>query len=122
MRGLVVAIAALAAWPFAAAAQDAAVVDRGAAVFNHWCAPCHAAGPGAEGRRALPGTLSLDLKYKGEKPALLEKRTDLSAPTLKVFLRGGSFSMPPFRKTEVSDADIEAIAAYLQFSSGQRRP
>jgi len=32
-------------------------------------------------------------------------------------LRHGSWSMPPFRKTELSDLDIGNIAAYLAVSS-----
>jgi mono/diheme cytochrome c family protein len=48
---------------------------------------------------------------------LLEERTDLTAPVLKVFVRNGSFSMPPFRPTELTDAEIADIAAYLAVSS-----
>jgi len=50
-------------------------------------------------------------------PALLEQRTDLPEAALKVYLRKGSWSMPPFRKTELSDADIANIAAYLASTS-----
>jgi mono/diheme cytochrome c family protein len=46
-------------------------------------------------------------------PALLEERTDLTAPVLKVFLRHGSFSMPPFRPTELTDTEIADVAAYI---------
>jgi mono/diheme cytochrome c family protein len=124
MKAPALTLAAL-AFAGAASAQEApagaAQVDRGAAVFQHWCAPCHAKGPGADGRKMLAGTWALTIKYKGEKPGALEDRTDLPAPALKTFLRTGSFAMPAFRKTEVSDADIEAVAAYLQFSSGHRR-
>ena len=119
MRGLLL-VAALSLTAGAASAQDA-LVQRGAVVFQKWCAPCHGDGPGNDGRKSLPGTASLALKYKGEKPALLEQRTDLPAGVLKTFVRGGIASMTPFRKTEVSDADIEAIAAYLQSTSSKRR-
>jgi mono/diheme cytochrome c family protein len=109
----VVLIAALAA-PAVASAQapNPANVDRGQAVFTKWCAPCHQAGVGSGGR-AFPGTASLELKYKGTKPAALEQRTDLPGPVLKVFLRSGSLAMPAFRKVEIPDSDIDAIAAYL---------
>ena len=60
-----------------------------------------------------PGTLALAEKYKGEKPALLEKRTDLTPAIVKIFVRNGITVMPFFRKTEISDADLDAIAAYL---------
>jgi mono/diheme cytochrome c family protein len=32
---------------------------------------------------------------------------------IKVFVRSGSGPMPMFRKTEISDAEIAAVAAYL---------
>jgi mono/diheme cytochrome c family protein len=96
-------------------AQPAAV-QRGNAKFQHSCAPCHGAGVGDDGHGMLPGTDALRIKYKGAVPpvpALLEERTDLTAPVLKVFLRHGSFSMPPFRPTELTDPEIADIAAYL---------
>jgi (+)-pinoresinol hydroxylase len=85
-------------------AQDAA---RGNDVFQNWCAPCHAAGP------RHPGTQALEALYKGAKPAPLEQRTDLVPELTRSFVRTGVSVMPPFRKTEISDADLEALAAYL---------
>ena len=85
-------------------AQDAA---RGNAVFQDWCAPCHAPGP------RHPGTQALEQLYKGAKPAALEQRTDLEPELTRAFVRTGVSVMPPFRKTEISDADLEALAAYL---------
>jgi mono/diheme cytochrome c family protein len=82
-------------------------------VFEHYCAPCHGAGRGDDGAPLLPGTHALQLKYRGEKPGLLEQRTDLPAALIKAFVRAGVASMPPLRQTEVTDADIEAIAAYI---------
>jgi len=111
--GLLVGIAG------AAMAQGPAA-ERGDAKFQHSCAPCHGAGVGDDGHAMLPGTDALRIKYKGAVPpvpALLERRTDLTAPVLKVFLRHGSFSMPPFRPTELTDAEIGDIAAYLAISS-----
>lgn len=105
---------ALALWAHSAAAQDA-LVERGDAVFQRACAACHGKGRGDDSAPAteLPGTLALRLKYRGEVPALLELRPDLSAEVLRAFLRNGVGSMPPFRPTNVTDDDIEAIAAYL---------
>ena len=85
-------------------AQDAA---RGNDVFQNWCAPCHAPGP------RHPGTQALEALYKGAKPAPLEQRTDLVPELTRSFVRTGVSVMPPFRKTEISDADLEALAAYL---------
>ena len=97
----------------AAFAQASGVIDHGKTVFAHYCAPCHGAGRGDDGAPMLPGTHALHLKYNGEKPGLLEERTDLPAELIKAFVRNGVASMPPFRKTEVTDEDIAAIAAYL---------
>jgi len=103
-----------------AAAQDAPTIARGKEVFTHYCAPCHGEGRGDDGAPFLPGTHALMLKYRGEKPGLLEERTDLPAEVIKAFVRTGVASMPPFRKTEVTDQDLEAIAAYLA-DMAQRR-
>jgi len=86
-------------------AQDAA--EHGRAVYEHWCAPCHAPGPGH------PGTQSLELKYNGSLPAVLLERTDLTPEAVKVFVRQGVLSMAPFRKTEITDAELDALAAYV---------
>ena len=87
-----------------AQAQD---TGRGSAVFQNWCAPCHAPGP------RHPGTQALESLYKGAKPAPLEQRTDLVPELTRSFVRTGVSVMPPFRKTEISDADLDALAAYL---------
>jgi len=115
------AVAAAAAIVAPAVAQDAGLVERGRTVFAHYCAPCHGPGRGDDGAPMLPGTHALHLKYRGAKPALLEERTDLPYDVLKAFVRNGVASMPPFRKTEVTDEDIAAIAAYLAAQAAGRR-
>jgi mono/diheme cytochrome c family protein len=80
---------------------------RGKAVFDQWCAGCHARGP------RQPGTQALEALYKGSKPAALEDRTDLSPQLTTLFVREGVSVMPPFRKTEISDAQLADLAAYL---------
>lgn len=91
---------------FASQAATAAD-DRGLAVFKYWCEPCH-------GRAShLPATAALNVKYKGQLPAALEDRKDLTPLSVKTFVRQGVLSMPPFRKTEISDADLDALAVYL---------
>lgn len=90
------------------AAQEADdLAERGNVVFQHWCAPCHAPGP------RHPGTSALEVLYKGVKPAPLEERTDLFPALTRLFVRTGVSIMPPFRKTEISDADLDALAEYL---------
>ena len=100
-----------------ASAQTRAAIERGNAKFQYMCAPCHGAGIGDDGRAMLPGTDALRIKYRGALPALLEERRDLTAEVLKVYVRRGTWSMPPFRPTEITDAEIEDIAAYLADSS-----
>ena len=100
-----------------AVAEETPAVERGRTVFAHYCAPCHASGRGADGAPMLPGTHALYLKYKGSKPALLEQRSDLSFELIKTFVRSGVASMPPLRKTEVTDDDLKAIAVYLAESA-----
>ena len=80
---------------------------RGRAVFEQWCAPCHAPGPGH------PGTQALDALYRGQKPGALESRTDLVPELTQTIVRSGVSVMPPFRKTEITDAELAALAAYL---------
>ena len=113
-------MAILAAGASVASAQDAAAVSRGKAVFTRTCAPCHGADKGDFGRAMLPGTDALRIKYKGQLPALLEQRTDLTPAAIKVFVRKGTWSMPPFRKTELSDAEIDAVSAYI--ADAARKP
>ena len=81
---------------------------RGAAVFNNWCDACH-----RNAEQNAPGTRSLELKYRGELPAALEERTDLTPELIEFYVRNGIATMPFYRKTEISDEDLTALAAYL---------
>lgn len=93
--------------PAAVSAQEAHDIARGEAVYEYWCAPCHAPGPGH------PGTQSLEIKYRGSLPAVLLEREDLTPAAIKVFVREGILSMAPFRKTEITDPELEDLAAYI---------
>jgi mono/diheme cytochrome c family protein len=93
--------------PLEASASDAATIDKGRQVFNTWCEACH--GNGAD----RPGTLGLEAKYGGKIPARLEERKDMNADFVRFYVRNGFAMMPPFRKTEISDADLAALVAYL---------
>jgi (+)-pinoresinol hydroxylase len=79
----------------------------GEALFQRACAICHGVGIDR------PGTSSLEIKYRGRLPALLEKRTDLTPAVVLYYIRHGVAMMPQFRKTELSDKEASAIAAYL---------
>lgn len=85
----------------------------GRTIFEQQCAPCHGAGPGDDGSALLPATMALAAKHKGRLPGELELRTDLDANALRYFVRNGSGAMPMFRKAELSDAEIDAIAGYI---------
>ena len=87
----------------------------GKRVFENWCAACHAAGP------KHPGTGALQALYKGEKPAPLEQRLNLSPDFIAAFVRQGVSIMPFFRKTEVSDKDLLDLSTYLSPSAAKIR-
>ena len=96
-----------------AAAQSPEQVERGRASYEYWCAPCHGPGIGNNGAQHLPGTDALRVKYRGALPALLTERTDMALDLVKTYVRQGITVMPFFRKTEIDDTELEAIAAYL---------
>jgi mono/diheme cytochrome c family protein len=81
--------------------------QAGKADFLNACAVCHAA------ELDRPGTMSLQFKYAGRLPAALEQRTDLTPEIVTYDVRHGIAMMPSFRRTELSDAQVAAIAAYL---------
>jgi mono/diheme cytochrome c family protein len=88
----------------------------GKAVFDKWCTPCHGAVAPKNvmfGTGTLAGTSALAVKYKGKVPAVLEERTDLTSAMIKTVVRHGLYGMPITRKTEVSDAELEDIVAFL---------
>ena len=92
-----------------AVAADASKLERGQAVYQYWCATCHSEG------RGFPGTAALAVKYKGQPgtPAVLTQRTNLTPQAVRFFVRQGVSVMPPFRKTEITDAELDALSAFL---------
>jgi mono/diheme cytochrome c family protein len=107
LLGLVVA-------PAFAAQPASAPVASGESVYKHWCVHCHSAG------RGNPGTDSLKVKYKDAVPAVLLDRTDLTPQFVTLSVRQGVLSMPPFRKTEITDAELTALAAWVASGGGKR--
>ena len=79
--------------------------DRGRELYQKWCTPCHGTGLGKPGTSAAAA--------HGVKPAVLEQRQDLNAKMIESAVRKGVSIMPKFRKTEITDADLAAIVAYL---------
>ena len=100
------------AWICASAAEPAQPVSC-EAVYQRWCSHCHSAG------RGNPGTESLKVKYGDRLPSVLLERTDLDAAAVKLFVRQGVLSMPPFRKTEITDAELAALGDYVARKHGK---
>ena len=119
MRGARIALLALAFGASAAAASPQRAATgagwspvlvsghTGEQIFHRYCWDCHGEGPDH------PGTDALQVKYHGEPPARLDRRTDLNAPYIIHVVRHGISVMPSMRKTEISDAELKAIADYL---------
>jgi (+)-pinoresinol hydroxylase len=79
---------------------------NGKKIYDLNCLPCHAEGPGH------PGTMRLAIRL-GEDKSVLTQRDDLSADYIKIIVRQGFMLMPPFRPTEISDSEMDALAEYL---------
>ena len=77
----------------------------GGRIYDKWCRDCHTAGG--------PGSRALQRKYQGALPADLEQRDNLPPEFVKLVVRRGMSFMPTFRKTEISDAELALVAAYL---------
>jgi mono/diheme cytochrome c family protein len=113
MKSLWAVLGVLVIFSMNGAAADEAQQQRGRDVYTYWCWNCHSEGVGK------PGTQALAAKYKGSKPAILDQRTDLRPPVTKAFVRKGVSIMPYFRKTEVTDSQLDALAAYLDRNAGK---
>lgn len=111
LTSLVIATATILGLSAGGASAQAQKADTGKQVYDQWCATCHAAGP------RNPGTAALAAKYNGKKPAALEMRTDLTPALVKFYVRNGVSVMPSFRKTEITDAELNALGAYLATSA-----
>lgn len=88
------------------------VRQQGKAVYDQWCLGCHGPVPGM-GRFPPAGSYRLQQRYKDAVPARLEDRVDLTPDFIRAAVRQGMPIMPPLRKTEVTDAELDAIIAYL---------
>jgi mono/diheme cytochrome c family protein len=88
----------------AADAPLSALQQQGQKLFRNNCFYCHS--------EKVWGTLALE-RRRPAGDALLEKRTDLVPDFVKTVVRNGLGSMPAYRRTELNDADVDAITAYL---------
>jgi mono/diheme cytochrome c family protein len=83
-----------------------AMDQAGQAVFEEHCFHCHA--PGLN----RPGTMQLSVT-RGAAYALLEQRSDLSVDYIKYIVRHGLRTMPGFKPTTLTNAELDALASYL---------
>lgn len=97
----------------AAVAQFAKGETPGQEVFNRNCAACHADGV------KFAGTMALAAKYDGSIPAALEQRTDLTPEIVRYFVRNGVSIMPGYRKSQITDKELDDLAAYLSKKSAE---
>ena len=81
----------------------------GAAVFSNRCGACHLAG--GMGTNML--TKQRMMAGLPPETGLLANRRDLTRTYVKVVVRGGKLAMPKLTRVEVTDAELDAIAAYL---------
>jgi mono/diheme cytochrome c family protein len=109
-RGRVVVTLALLGMGGSAWAVDTA---PGKALFEQHCAMCHAAGPGHAGTMRLT-------EVRGAAKAVLAQRTDLDPAYIRIVVRQGLVEMPPWRPTELDDAALQQIMAYLTRPANQR--
>jgi mono/diheme cytochrome c family protein len=104
---VVIVLSVIVLSPSVALAQSDTAVQKGNDTYQYWCATCHGRGPGS------PGTTALAAKYKGALPGVIEDRRDLTPQAVRFAVRRGTSIMPFFRKTEISDTDLDAITQYL---------
>ncbi len=103
------AVALPAAAQYAQAAVPAPATGK--QVFGKWCSDCHSTAGG-------PGSVALQRKYHGDVPAILEQRSNLPPEYVTYVVRHGVSFMPSFRKTEISDAELALVGAYLASPQG----
>ena len=89
-----------------ARAADAPNLARGRQVFETRCVFCHGEGLGH------PAWQLLALK-KGKDKAEILGRSDLTPAYIEHVVRNGFIEMPPFRASEISNRDLDALAAYV---------
>jgi mono/diheme cytochrome c family protein len=81
----------------------------GQALFEVHCGYCHL--PGGMGSNLLtPQRMAVG---EGPEMALLSNRKDLTADYVKAVVRQGKNAMPPQTRVDITDAELEAVAAYL---------
>lgn len=79
------------------------------AVFEHSCGYCHF--PGGMGTNLL--TKQMMMMKRPPSDGLLTNRRDLLPDYVKAVVRGGKGAMPAQTRVDLSDVELNAVAAYL---------
>lgn len=87
--------------PLAAQTPSAAA---GKALFESRCLYCH--------DERGTGTVMLGHRL-GQDKALIGKRRDLTPAYVTAVIRNGVGSMPPYRRSEITDEELQSLAAWL---------
>jgi mono/diheme cytochrome c family protein len=96
---------------FSAPALGQAPLRDGAAIYNDKCTYCHA-------ERGW-GTRELAKRTEAGKAKLLD-RTDLSSDFVVAAVRRGIGSMPAFTPTDMTDAELDVLAKWLEGRKRQK--
>lgn len=86
-------------------------IHDGKTLFELYCVTCHGQGPGH------PGTQRLQERVGEEQAALLD-RDNLPPEYIKLVVREGFKLMPPFRPSEITDRQLDELAAYISGETG----
>jgi mono/diheme cytochrome c family protein len=78
---------------------------KGKDVFDQYCAACHGTGD-------TPGSVQLG-RTRGKDKALLTERKDLAPDYVEYIVRHGLKSMPPFAPSDLDQAKLKALVAFL---------
>ena len=85
-------------------AQDAD--NLGKETYDLWCGICHDAGEGFAGTQMLALT-------RAEGLSVMKDNDTLVGPYIELVVRKGLGMMPVFRKTEITDEQLEALIEYI---------
>lgn len=85
----------------------------GKEVFDYYCTHCHGSADG-------PGTMQLSRTH-GKDRGLLTQRTDLASDYVEYIVRHGLRSMPPFVPSDLTDAKLKALVAFLTRKPEERK-
>lgn len=81
----------------------------GEALFSNRCGACHLAG----GMGTNLVTVQMLAAKRPPTDGLLANRQDLTADYVKSVVRMGKNAMPRLSKVDITDAELESVAAYL---------